>query len=241
MLIYQVDFFAFLGGLLPALLWLWFWFREDAARPEPRLMVALTFLAGMLAVYIAVVFEREANEHIAKAYPALGYFSILPLYLAWAFIEEVAKFAVVAIVVLWQKVVDEPIDMMMYMIMGAIGFAALENAYYIQSPENATFLSSISAGNLRFLGATLLHTLCSAVVGLALATVFFKSVWHKIMAGILGVILATALHTAFNFFIIVNDSSQSTLGVFALVWFALILLILAFEGVKKLGRTPIRN
>ncbi len=241
MLIYQVDFLAFLGGLLPALLWLWFWWREDAARPEPRLMVAITFLAGMLAVYIAVVFERETAGFIDKEYVSWGYFSILPLYLAWAFIEEVAKFAVVAVVMLWQKVVDEPIDVLMYMIMGAIGFAALENAYYIQSPANATFVSSLSAGNLRFIGATLLHTLCSAVVGLALAAVFFKSIWHKIMAAFLGVILATALHAAFNFFIIKYDSSQTTLGVFALVWFALILLILAFEGVKKLGRTPIRN
>lgn len=238
--IVPLDIFAFLGGLLPALLWLWFWFREDASRPEPRLLVAITFLAGMLAVYVALNLQKGVLQYILENYAMLGYFSKLPLYFSWAFIEETLKFLVVAILVLWRKTVNEPIDVMMYMIVVALGFAALENAYYIQNPLNETLLQSIQAGNLRFLGATLLHTLSSAVVGIILALAFFKSLRVKVVAAFVGVILATVLHALFNFFIIKYEG-DATLLVFSVVWVGVILLILVFEGVKKMGRTSIRS
>jgi len=46
-------FFAFVGGLLPALLWLWFWLREDL-HPEPRRILLLTFTAGMVMAIVAL-------------------------------------------------------------------------------------------------------------------------------------------------------------------------------------------
>ena len=36
---------AFLAGLIPALFWLWFWLREDKAHPEPRALIATSFIA----------------------------------------------------------------------------------------------------------------------------------------------------------------------------------------------------
>ena len=52
-------FFALAGGFIPSLLWLWFWLKEDS-HPEPRANLIYTFIAGMIVVPIAMVFEYIA-------------------------------------------------------------------------------------------------------------------------------------------------------------------------------------
>jgi RsiW-degrading membrane proteinase PrsW (M82 family) len=54
MVIQPVFFYGLLGGLLPALLWLWFFLKEDSKRPEPKWLILAAFLAGMLAVILAL-------------------------------------------------------------------------------------------------------------------------------------------------------------------------------------------
>ncbi len=49
---------ALVGGVLPALLWLRFWIREDGDHPEPKAMITLSFLAGMVAVGIAYPLQK---------------------------------------------------------------------------------------------------------------------------------------------------------------------------------------
>ena len=49
-------FFAIAGGFIPSLLWLWFWLKEDS-HPEPRTNLIYTFIAGMIVVPIAMIFE----------------------------------------------------------------------------------------------------------------------------------------------------------------------------------------
>ena len=49
--------FAISGGILPALIWLWFWLKEDL-HPEPKKAISLTFFFGMLMVPAAFVLEK---------------------------------------------------------------------------------------------------------------------------------------------------------------------------------------
>ena len=51
---------AFAGGILPALIWLWFWLREDREAPEPRGLIALSFAAGMAVVYFVLPIQKLA-------------------------------------------------------------------------------------------------------------------------------------------------------------------------------------
>ncbi len=85
-------FFAFVGGLLPALLWLWFWLREDA-NPEPRRILLLTFVAGMMMAMVALFLEQGANVLITKWLNFLPkfLFSVILLFV-WAAIEETVKY-----------------------------------------------------------------------------------------------------------------------------------------------------
>lgn len=217
---------AFLAGLVPALFWLWFWLREDKARPEPKRLIASAFIAGMLIVPLVLPIQKFAIER----------FSGQNLYFVWVIIEEVLKYSAALIVVLWNKAVDEPIDVIIYMITIALGFSALENALFIFNPlEHGDYLNSFLTGNFRFLGATLLHVLASGTVGIFMAFAFYKNNTVKIVSATLGLFVAIILHALFNFFIM-DASGETVLGVFMFVWMGIIVLFLIFEKIKLLEK-----
>jgi len=215
---------AFLAGLIPALFWLWFWLREDRAKPEPLLLIITTFLAGMAVVPLALPLQKLAME----------YFAGNDLLFVWVIIEETLKYAVAVLIIFWNKVVDEPIDMVIYMIAIALGFAALENALFILNPlEMRDYLNGTLTGLFRFLGASLLHVLASGTVGVMLALAFYKSESLKMLYGMIGLFMAIVLHALFNFFIM-SANGEMILAVFLFVWFGIIVLFLMLEKIKLL-------
>lgn len=219
--------YALLAGMLPALLWLWFWLKEDSLHPEPKKLLLCSFLGGMLTVIVAVICEKYAFDVIqSETYR----------YIAWAIIEEVCKFAAVVVIALNSKYMDEPIDAMIYCITVALGFAALENTLFILSPFHAGDISKgLVTGNMRFIGATLVHTVSTALIGFMIGISFYKNTLVKTISVIAGVILASALHASFNLSII-NETVTNTLKVFSWVWIAVVILLILFEEIKGIEK-----
>ena len=228
-------FLAFVAGLLPALLWLWFWLKEDS-HPEPRQVLILTFLAGMMMAVVALFLEQFALFAVNKTFKSFSpaFVSIFLLFV-WATIEEIAKYKAAKSVALRLPSFDEPIDAIVYLITAALGFAALENTLFLLKVIGAQgMLVSFITGNLRFLGATLLHIITSSIVGASIAFSFFhrEKIFHNVLGGLL---LATALHTLFNYFII-KSGSANLFKIFIPLWFAVVVLIFIFEKIKGLKK-----
>ncbi|MBU4223746.1 PrsW family intramembrane metalloprotease [Patescibacteria group bacterium] len=215
-------FFIISGGILPALFWLWFWLKEDR-HPEPRGVLLLTFFAGMAAV--------------AAALPIEYLFSLFSsgtiMLLLWAAIEEILKYLAARETAFTKSSFDEPIDAIVYMITAALGFAALENIFFIfQSFSLDGPLLSFITGNLRFIGATLLHTATSAIIGASIAFSFFHKE-KRIFNVIGGIMLAVILHFFFNYFII-KSSGANILKIFIPLWLGIIIIIFICEKIKRL-------
>jgi RsiW-degrading membrane proteinase PrsW (M82 family) len=219
-----VVFTAFLGGLLPALLWLVFWQLEDHCDPEPKKLIILSFVAGMVVVPLVLPFQ-----HIVQSY--LPTISALTFFL-WAAIEELFKFAAAWIVILRNRAVDEPIDAIVYMITVSLGFAALENTLFLLRPDSPVN-DLLLTGSQRFIGSTLLHTLASATIGIALALAFYKSKKKRTIYLTGGIALAIALHTLFNVIIM---SGGNGFAAFLFVWIGVIVVLLFFERLKRPAR-----
>lgn len=217
---------AFLAGFIPALFWLWFLLREDKCRPEPKVLIISSFIAGVLIVPLVLPLQKFAMES----------YSGQNLIVVWVLIEEVLKFSAALIVVLWNRAVDEPIDAIIYMITIALGFSAFENALFVYNPlSDGHYVESFVTGNFRFLGATLLHVLASATIGIAMALSYYKRSIVKILSATIGLFIAVLLHVFFNLFIM-NASGGTVLMIFMFVWMGIIVLFLIFEKVKLLEK-----
>ena len=223
---------AALGGVLPALAWLWFWLREDSKHPEPRRLITLAFLAGMISVAVAVPIEKSVQGYMT---------STIMIFTAWSIIEELLKYAFAYATVLRRREDDEPIDPVIYMVTVALGFAAAENTLFLLSPlAGSTIMQTILTGNLRFVGATLLHVLSSAAIGVCLGLTFYKSKRTKRIAALVGVILASLLHASFNFFIL-QAPEETFLRTFVFVWVGVVILLAILEYIKRIHPQIIRR
>jgi len=183
----------------------------------------LTFIGGMLAVPLVVPLQQWTfNES-----------NMFETFAIWATIEELFKFGVAYFLVLRRKEDNEPIDPLIYMMTAALGFVAIENALFILNPlVDGHIIDSIITGNIRFVGASLLHTISSAAIGISMGLSFYKSRYAKQFYLFIGIITAIVLHTAFNFFII-KEASSITLATLGFVWITIVILMLFFEKIKK--------
>lgn len=223
---FKIISLALLGGLIPALLWLWFWLKEDKEHPEPRSLILITFVFGMASVLVVLPLEEFARSYIHNT-------SLITI--VWSSIEEIIKFGAVALIAFSSSQVDEPVDFAIYLITGALGFAALENALFLIQPLtlNETTVSLLT-GNLRFLGATLLHSVATGMIGIFIGMAFYMSKARKIAYGFFGLLTAIVLHSLFNFFIIGNNG-ENFFAVFGFLWVISIISVLLFEKLRRMG------
>jgi RsiW-degrading membrane proteinase PrsW (M82 family) len=216
---------AVLGGITPSLLWLWFWLKEDKKNPEPRGLLTVVFIMGMIAVVFVIPIQKYIQAHA----PGENWSFIL-----MAASEELVKYAAVVLFLWNTEVAEEPIDWPIYLITAALGFAALENTLYLLKPISLGQTTvGLLTGQLRYLGSTLLHTVSSGIVGISLGFSIHFSRTKQNLYLLLGLILAVALHSAFNFFIMKNSGSDF-LKVFAFLWVVTIIVMLVFEKLRRM-------
>ena len=216
-------------GILPPLLWLWFWLKEDKLRPEPRKLLILSFFVGALAVILVLPFQALANNLLAPG---------IALLFVWAGLEELVKLGVAFFVDFRKKTYDEPVDAMIYLLTVALGFSAFENILFLlKSYGDGGLEAGLTTASMRFLGATLLHVFSSSILGGIIAISFCKNRRIKLYYALMGLIVASVLHTLFNFFIINQDLQTGTgniLVVFLALWIGVLGLLLFFEKIKTI-------
>ena len=223
----DVLLYALLGGILPALFWLWCWLHEDRLHPEPRAILLQVFLLGMAVVPAAGFLQQYVVEFMSGK---------ILVITSWAAIEEILKYLAAYVGALRRKECNEPVDIMIYMITAALGFSALENALFIAGNlTHGAALDAVATGNMRFMGASLLHVLTSGVVGAVIASEFYKGRFKREVATVIGLILSTTLHTIFNFFIM-DAQGKEVFRIFYVVWVAIVLLLIIFSRVKKMTK-----
>lgn len=225
MLSAETALYAFLGGILPAMVWLYFLLKEDSRCPEPQPVIVLALVAGVLSVPLVLPLERFAVLFLPAG---------IPVIIAWAAIEETVKYALALALVLWRRSVNESVDFVIYMLTVALGFAALENMLFLIAPfSGGHFLEGLLTGNLRFVGSTLLHVVASSTIGFALAFSFRKHRVVRTFFAAAGLILAITLHALFNF-LIIDGSGSYTLLAFFVVWSGAVIFFGLFELLKYL-------
>ncbi|RJQ26604.1 PrsW family intramembrane metalloprotease [Candidatus Parcubacteria bacterium] len=182
-------------ALFPTAVWMVFFLKEDTKR-EPARLIIKTFFFGALSS-IPVLGLQIFAERLFDGY--ISSFFITAVILA--LFEEFFKFYLTYLAVHKDPDFDEPIDPMIYMVVAGLGFATIENMFVIASVmfhhDYIFTLTAVgSAVVLRFIGATLLHTLASAVVGYFWARGMLFNKRKEFI--VFGLVIATVIHAIFN-------------------------------------------
>jgi len=235
-------------GTIPSLIWLFYYLRKDTDK-EPRRIIIQVFLLGAISTLWALLAEilflkglyllgvecTDCNGVVPDFLGAVN-FKLLSavsfvILLGLAFIEEFIKYAIVKARMIKDSNFDVPVDPMIYLIVGALGFAAAENVGYIISSDPDSVFGILY---FRFFTATFLHALASAIVGyfFALSLIHMKN--HFIYITI-GLILATVLHAVFNLFVLlIEDSEFAFLYLTGLLVFMYLYVAYMFKSIKKI-------
>ncbi len=218
--------YAALGGILPTFLWLWFWLTEEDDQAEPWGLLALTFIGGAFGVLLLL----PLNHVVAS----MG-FSAQHITILYACLEELTKFALVAVIAFGSSAINRPTDYTIFLVTGALGFSALENTLYLINPisDKLALGSILVTGNIRFFGATVLHSISVALVGVILGLAYSAGGFWKFLHAVVGLTLAAGLHTVFNYFIM-QDTRQSTIIAIAGIWVVAVIVILLFDRLRAL-------
>src|SRR3989344_8310003 len=134
--------------------------------------------------------------------------------------------------------VDEPVDLMIYMVVAALGFAAVENILYLAVPLTnigitAVIQTTITISFIRFIGATLLHTLCSALLGYFIVLGICRGK-RNILFLIMGIVLASGFHGLYDFSIIIMPNPFNVIVPVAIILALFIIMIYNFSKARKL-------
>lgn len=224
----QNIFYALLGAIIPALIWLFFWLMEDARHPEPRRLILRSFIFGMASVALVLPLQLS----IDSAFPGMTLTAIT----LWAGAEEILKFTAAFFGGLITRAYNEPVDAIIYLITAALGFVAAENFLFILGPlSNGEIVQSIITGNTRFIGASLLHVVASGLIGASIAFSYHKKVFTKTLVVFLALISATLFHIIFNI-LLLDYAEMGGIIAFSMVWVGVIVLFILFEKAKTIAR-----
>jgi RsiW-degrading membrane proteinase PrsW (M82 family) len=199
-------------------------------------MILKIFFCGMLVAIPAAFVEMEFfNLTVEMDYFPIIIINFLKIFIGVAFVEEFSKYLVVRIKVLKNSEFDEPIDAMIYMIIAALGFAASENFLFLLFGlgEKFLFIPTFSTAVSRFLTATFLHTLCSAIIGYFLALSLHETKRKNILL-VLGIGTGTFLHGLYNFYIISNEGKCGILILFTALSGLAIFVTFGFRKLRKM-------
>lgn len=224
----MIFYFLFIFiGILPSIIWLLFFLRKDV-HPESNFMVIKIFLFGALATLPAFLLELGVFDYFLFLFGESSFSYFLFLFLGVALVEEVVKYLVVRDKVLNSSELDEPADIILYMIISALGFAAVENT--LQLIQHFEFRTAVIITFLRFWSAIFLHALCSGLLGYYLALSLFDT-QNRIKLKFRGIFLAAFLHGLFNFSIIklgkVLEAGRVVSSINYLHFFAYLILIVS--------------
>ena len=193
---------------------------------------------GIIIAPLAVAAQWSFKTIMPYVFPGLGTGSSALFFLWAAFIEELVKFLAVRFMVLNNPAFDEPIDAMEYMIAAGVGFAAIENILVLFQTIPSGFGDTLNIWLLRFVGATLLHAVSSALVGYFLALSWFYK-RHSVKLIILGLVVATGFHFAFNIILLGYQGKME--GFYYSTAFLIIAALIVSYIFKRLKKSRAAN
>lgn len=218
-------------GALPALLAMWYFDRLDARRPEPPSTLRRVAVAGAVSVLPCAVIEVM----LMSAGPPDGTYqgALFKGFVVAGAVEELAKLLCVRWFVWHKPEFDERFDGIVYATRAGLGFALLENVFYLLQTKDAAGFVALFL--LRALLAVPGHAVWAGIMGYCAA---IRRYDHRGPGLVGGYLIAVFLHGAYDaaFFVaprVQVDAPWAVAPVFAV---PLAIIFFGVRGIRRLSR-----
>lgn len=217
-------FILLLIALAPCIFLLWYFFHRDKYEPEPKRKILKIFLLGALMLIPAAIIEFIFIAIFDRIVSGIVYTFIIS-FIIIAPTEELLKFFAVKRWIYRSMEFDEVMDGIVYTVSASLGFATVENIFYV-------FTHGIGTGIARAFLAVPGHAFFGAMMGYYIGLAKFSKGREKTFL-IRGVAFAILLHGLYDFLILTN-TAFATLVI-------ILIIVLAFVVRKNLKKAEIQS
>ena len=208
-----MTYLLFLFAVTPPLFLAYLIYKLDRYEKEPVGVCLRVFFYGCLTVIPVIIIEPIVIAFINSLF--------FQIFLGVALVEEYFKFLVVKNYAYKRESFNEPFDGIVYAVIASLGFALVENIGYVfGSAEEEQLFTAIA----RMFTAIPLHALAGVLMGYFLGKAKFDKSNEKTLI-VKGLLSAIILHTAYDYFLLQDNSN--------LIIFSFVSLVVAFYIAKK--------
>lgn len=175
-----------------------FIFYKDIYNREPKLNLVVSFLLGCAAIFPAVFLEKSMSTFNDNTIAGLAIFS----YGVVALSEEFSKFLSLRLYAYTRKSFDEPFDGIVYSVMVGMGFATLENIFYVL--KYAQVGQGLEVGLKRMFLSVPAHGTFAVLMGYFAGLAKFNKSRGAFLL-LCGLLAAVLFHGSFDYFIFLNE------------------------------------
>lgn len=215
-------------SFLPVILLGLYIYKKDTEK-EPKSLLLELFISGLFAAIIVVI----ANLFMALMMPEFylsntsnkysSYVLFVLIFLEVALLEELIKWLMVKLIGYNNKNFDQKYDIIVYAVFVALGFAAIENVFYVLQ-------GGINTGISRAIFSVPGHASFGVFMGYYLGIAKInektnKKLYYKNI--ILSILMPTILHTIYNFCLM-------TESIYFLLIFLGFIIILYVSSILKI-------
>ncbi len=199
-------------AVAPALGLLYYFYRKDTLRPEPKGEILKTVLFGIIIVAPVAIIETLLSP-ITTGLTQIGYALVTGFIIA-AGTEEGFKYLVIRRITSKSEAFDEVTDGIVYTVAISMGFALFENiTYSVGDPLSTVLIRSVTAVPL--------HAIASGIMGYYIGSAKF----NKEVSARKGLFLAIGIHGLYDFFLMSET----------LLWILIFpLLFISWRSLQKL-------
>lgn len=179
-------------------------YRKDKVNKEPISLLLMRFFAGALCTIPAGFIQIFLTKPLEKYFGNGIQSTLVMAYGLVAVSEELCKFLTLRLLPFKRAHFDEPFDGIVYAVMVGMGFATLENIFYV-------YQHGISTGILRMFTAVPAHATFAILMGFYVGLAKFyrrKRTVYYFMA----IVLPILFHGTYDFFLFLGKTSYHLIG-----------------------------
>ena len=216
--------------ILPSILIILFFVNSDKFK-EPTKEIIKIFFLGILITIPAYILNTYIGDFLYKNTEVSE--GLISSFLTAAPVEEGLKLSVLYYFVYKMKEFNEPLDGIVYGVTASLGFATLENIYYVYLLADDFEITSMALAVIRSFSAVPAH----AVFGIFLGYFFMKYSFIKKGDNLFfAFIIPFVLHGCYNLFL--NSNFYVALILIMIAW---IVALILFSRLKKTQRNKKRE